>query len=159
MKVFEELFFNLFNLLATSSFMGCLLYTLLVFREEVNIVNKVVYKSVVKVIYVLSILVTTHFINMLQILIFQVSLNINYIVKSINKEMKYLFIGTLGFVIYFILNILIPLFVIIKLTRLRLHIFKIGNLEGQDYSMASTMPAPTDREDKTIITRIDTFAA
>lgn len=85
MIIYKELFLDFFNILATVLYLSAIIYTLVKFKQEFNVIDKDVYKSIVRVRYVMFISVVVLFANMIYIVVAKVAFNFEYIFRTLTK--------------------------------------------------------------------------
>lgn len=137
--IFPKNFLNPANILSICVIVSSLLVSLRIFNKKLQTINKSVYKSVKKILYIITIIIIFFYIDMLYVILFKLLLN-----DDVTWDGDYIFLPIILAMIYAGVNFSFPVFVIYKISQIRKIIKEIGFLEGDNYSLASFVVTKTD---------------
>jgi hypothetical protein len=144
---YKFLFHNFLNLFSIYLFLFWTIILLCIYKnsyknfENLNIDS---YRAIKRNILITKIIYALMFINIIYTIVKKLVLENNqwinyfYYTASLNE----VFLSLLGCVIYVILNLIFPFFVIKKLNRMKRLLNAVGMLKGQEYSVTYTVDVP-----------------
>lgn len=130
--LFKNVFSDIFNYLATGIIVSLLLFCLFHFKLKLTVINREVYKMIVRIFYANIIATIIFYADTIYILIARMLLN---------SKVDYsgsLFLWIILILFYLGLHFTFPVLIVVQIIKIRLTVKTYGYYEGKDYSFINT---------------------
>lgn len=149
MIIFYKVFLTAINI---CSLLIIILFNILcyfIFRHNFEIASYNIYKSTIKVIYFLIVIICVHYADMFYTLLFRILLNFNELFSYEDVSLGSTLAIIFGFFGYFIFNLSFPIVILFKLIEVKNGVRDLGLAQGESYdTIPSNDNGDTKRDNK-----------
>ena len=147
---FPKVFFCLINIFSIILVNLGSFFCLYIFRHNFEFISYFIYKSTIRVIYVLFFMLFVHYADMFYLLLFQILLNTDEDGNSAIFEQTFaqVFFSIIGFFFYFMINLAFPVLIVYKILLVKNSVKDLGKAQGQSYDKVPTIELSTHEEQK-----------
>ena len=140
--ILPDIFACYFNIISVIVIIISSILCLYFFRHNFMNVSFNIYIQAKRVLILESFILGLFYIDMFYILLFKVLLDFEKLLYLFEKKISEIFIIIILFIIYLVLNLSFPIFVIFKLTEIRKRIKDLGAAQGEHYDQIPNTELP-----------------
>jgi hypothetical protein len=140
--ILPDIFACYFNIISVIVIIISSILCLYSFRHNFMHVSFNIYIQAKRVLILESIILGFFYIDMFYVLLFKVLLDFEKLLYLFEKKISEIFIIIILFIIYLVLNLSFPIFVIFKLTEIRKRIKDLGAAQGEHYDQIPNTELP-----------------
>lgn len=140
------IFCNKMNILSLIIIILFSIFCHFIFKHNFEIVTYYIYRSTLRVIYSLFAIILIHYCDMFYLLLFRILLNFDELSNS-DSSINFSLFATLGFFIYFILNLSLPIIILFKLIQVKRSVKELGEAQGESYDSIPSNEIPESKNE------------